>query len=99
VGTAAFDPSSKIVKVSGFQTSGDLLVIQEHGGNPVASAKNNIVARYATSPDYLTLGPNKFRAFYSPTTGTATSVVFGGMEAGHTNCAVTGTGTLATPAP
>lgn len=99
VGSAVFDLSTQIVKISGFQTIGDLLIIQEHGGNPITSGKQNLVSRYATSADYLSIAGNKFRAFYSPSTGTATSVVFGGTDAQNNTCAVTGTGTLATPSP
>jgi hypothetical protein len=99
IGTAVFDPSTNIVKITGLQTNGDLLVIQENGGNLISAAKSNMVGKYATSPDFISIGGNKYRAFYSPTTGTATSVVFGGIDPSNSNCAVTATGTLATPSP
>jgi hypothetical protein len=99
VGTAVFDSSTHLVKITGYQTEGDLLIIQEHGGNAITSGKNNLAGKYATSADYLTIAGNKFRAFYSPSTGTATSVVFGGIDGENSACAVTGTGTLATPSP
>jgi hypothetical protein len=99
VGTAVFDPSTHQVKITGYQTKGDLLIIQEHGGNPIAAGKSNMVGKYSTTPDFLNIAGNQFRAFYSPSTGTATSVVFGGIDGSNATCAVTGTGTLATPSP
>ncbi len=99
VGTAVFDPSTHRVKISGYQTKGDLLIIQEHGGNPIVAGKSDMTGRYETTADFFTFAGNKYRAFYSPSTGTATSVVFGGVDPSNTTCAVTGTGTLATPSP
>jgi hypothetical protein len=99
VGTAVFDPSTHRVKISGYQTTGDLLVIQEHGGNPIVAGKSDMTGRYGASPDFFTFAGNKYRAFYSPSTGTATSIVFDGVDPSNTACAVTGTGTLATPSP
>ena len=94
VGTAVFDPSTHRVKISGYQTTGDLLVIQEHGGNPIVAGKSDMTGRYGASPDFFTFAGNKYRAFYSPSTGTATLIVFGGVDPSNTACAVTGTGTL-----
>lgn len=98
-GTAVFDPTTKKVQFTGFQQNGDLLIIQEHGGAPVTDAAFNQKFAYATTAKSFNIDGNKFHAAFSPSTGTVTSFVFGGLDASNANCAVTGTGTLATPAP
>jgi hypothetical protein len=98
-GTAVFNSSTNKVQFTGYQESGDLLIIQEHGGAPVTDAAFNQKFAYATSAKNFTIDGNKFHAAYSPSTGTVSSFVFSGLDGSNANCAVTGTGTLATPSP
>jgi hypothetical protein len=94
-GTAVFNPDTKKVQFTGFQESGDLLIIQEHGGTPVTDTAFNEKFTYATTAKNFVINGGKYHAAYSPSTGTVTSFVFGGLDSENQNCAVSGTGTLA----
>jgi len=98
-GTAVFDSTTRKVTFTGFQDAGDLLIIQEKGGQALTDGVFNQKFAYSTSAKTFKLDGNNFHAAYSPTTGIVTSMVFGGLDSSKANCAVTGTATLATPTP
>ena len=97
--TATFDASSHKLYIVGGNTTGDLLIIQEHGGQAMTTSPyNNLVGYFVTAHDVGFAGA-KYHAAFSPASGQVTSFVFSGLTPGGNNCAVTGTGVQATPAP
>ncbi len=97
--TATFDASSHKLHIVGGNTTGDLLIIQEHGGQAMTTSPyNHLVGYFVTAHDIGFAGV-KYHAAFSPASGQVTSFVFSGLAGGNGNCAVTGTGVQATPSP
>ncbi len=100
-GRADFNATTGKVHIEGFQEIGDLLIIQEHGGNAMADQPFDMNFGFHTTPNSIIFGGVRYHASFSPSTGTANQVVFSGLTGGGggpANCAVTGTGTLVSPA-
>jgi hypothetical protein len=99
-GTALFNQTAGRVHIQGFEEIGDLLIIQEHGGNVMADKPFDLTTGYNVTANSIILGGVRYHASFSPSTGTANQVVFSGISSGggNGNCAVTGTGSLVQPA-
>jgi hypothetical protein len=93
-GTALFNATTGRVHVQGSQEMGDLLIIQEHGGNAMTDAPFDLNTGFNVTANSIILGGVRYHASFSPNTGAAEQVVFGGLTGGGNNCAVTGTATL-----
>jgi hypothetical protein len=97
-GTALFNQTSGRVHIQGFEEIGDLLIIQEHGGNVMADKPFDLTTGYNVTANSVILGGVRYHASFSPSTGTANQVVFSGVTGTNANCAVAGTGSLVQPA-
>ncbi|MGD0142502.1 MAG: hypothetical protein ABSC92_05040 [Rhizomicrobium sp.] len=93
-GMAVFDSTTHKVKITGFQNSGTLLIVEGLGGTPMTNAPFSLNTKYEVGPQFFTLNGMQFNAAYSSPTGVVTSFIFSGMD--KAGCATTGTAQLTT---
>jgi hypothetical protein len=96
--TAAFDGTGTVTFTGGGQNKGDLLIVQNNGGNAIAAEAPPTSATYSTTSNSFTIVTDQsqtFNAVYARVSGgVAAYMVFLGLESGKPGCFVHGEAVL-----